>query len=377
MTPYLQEVSQYVKDHVLGKEKELDGGKELPMRAYDTFRQQGLGNWWLAPKYGGRGLNLEQSVDVVSELAYGDAGLSFAFMIPILSYYAVELYGSSTQRERFLAPMNGGAGWGATMASEKSAGSELMQITTKAERQGDSYVLSGEKYFSSNAELADFYVIYVKTVPDNSFKAFVVPKGTPGLRIVRRWPLIGLRSAGTYEIALDNVRLPADSILDGNGLRILEISLNTSRALIATTAVGIAKRARDLCIDYARNKKLGDATLLTNAVFAAKLGQMEAEIETMTLLCKTAAHEMDEILAGPNPGGVFFRKGILKSVIVAKMMCGQMGWKIVSTASEMFGGVGFTDDAVIGKLVRDMRYVSLIEAGDDVLRALMYSRYLV
>jgi alkylation response protein AidB-like acyl-CoA dehydrogenase len=93
--------------------------------------------------------------------------------------------------------------------------------------------------------------------------------------------------------------------------------------------------------------------------------------------CLTAAREYDTIAAGAHAGDEFMRIGTLKSALSAKMFCGQTGWQVVSTASEMFGGAGYTNELLVGKLLRDVRYVSIVEGGDDVLRDLVFSRYVV
>lgn len=103
--------------------------------------------------------------------------------------------------------------------------------------------------------------------------------------------------------------------------------------------------------------------LLLNPVFAAKLGQMEMQLEAMLSVCKTAGREYDRLLAGPDPAGELLKLGSLKSAVVAKMLCGQLGWNIASVGSEMFGGLGFTEESLIGKLLRDVRYVSLVKGG--------------
>jgi alkylation response protein AidB-like acyl-CoA dehydrogenase len=169
--------------------------------------------------------------------------------------------------------------------------------------------------------------------------------------------------------------VPADLVLPVHGLRALEASLNPSRVVMSACAIGAARRIRDLCLAYARQKPLRSATLLDYPVFAAKLGQMEMEIEAMTLVCKAAARELDERIATEEGRKGLLKGGTLKPAIVSKMLCGQLGYRIATEASTMFGGLGYTDESLIGKLVRDMRCVSIIEAGDDVLRELMFHRY--
>lgn len=375
-SPYIDQIRSFVKRYLLGHERALDTFTDIPLPMHRAFQQEGLSNWWLDRRYGGRGLSLEESVDVVAELAYGDAGAAFTFFVSILSSTAIHLFGSEELQDTWLLPMARTGGFAATVASEREPGSELWRITTVAEKRGAQYRLTGRKFFSTNSAFADFWIVYARTADDPvRFVALVVPKGAPGAKVVRRWPVIGLRSSGTYEVEFDNC--PADALLDGNGLRILEVSLNTTRILIATTAVGVARRVRDVCIEYAQNKSLKGGLLVDNAVFADKIGQMEAQIDTMLCLCKAAAREFDQIMRSADPGDAFLRRGMLKSALVAKMICGQLGWHVASVGSEMFGGLGYTDDALIGKLVRDMRYVSIIEAGDDVIREVIYTRYVL
>jgi alkylation response protein AidB-like acyl-CoA dehydrogenase len=366
----------FVQEHVLGREQALDVRGELPLACYEAFVAADLANWWLPRRLGGRGIRLEQSVDVVAELAYGDAGLAFAFFLPILGTTAIDLFGSDEQRQRYLAELSRSGAFCATMASEAVAGSELIRMTTEATPGDGGYRVTGEKFFSTNAELADFFVVYARlegTTP--AFGAFVVPRDAEGIQIVKRWPTIGVRAAGTYELSLDGC--PAAQPLTGNGLRILEVALNASRTLMAASAVGVGRRIRDTCLAYAATKEIKGTSLLENPVFIAKLGQMEADLQAMLSVCRTAAREFDEIIATQAAADRFMHVGTLRSVIVAKMLCGQLGWKIASMGSEMLGGLGYTDESLMGKLVRDMRYVSIVEAGDDVLRELMFSRHVL
>jgi alkylation response protein AidB-like acyl-CoA dehydrogenase len=166
-------------------------------------------------------------------------------------------------------------------------------------------------------------------------------------------------------------------VLNGPGLRILEVALNASRILIASTAVGISRRVRDMCMEYAKRKRLGDKPLTSNAVFAAKLGQMELDIDAMRHVCLGAAREFDALMSRDDAGDEFLRRGTLKSALTAKSFCGRTGWSIASLGSEMFGGLGYTREMSIDKLLRDVRHVSIIEGGDDVLRDLVFNRYVV
>jgi alkylation response protein AidB-like acyl-CoA dehydrogenase len=374
---HLRALQGFVRRELTGKDAYLDSLAEAPLPLYERFAGTGLSGWWLPEEYGGLGLGLEESVRIVSELAYADAGVAFTLFIPVLTTSMVQWYGGEELRKEHLGGLSAG-GFAATLGSEHAAGSELARIGTTARREGDMIVLDGQKAFSTNTGFAKFLVVIARAEDDPSgYLAVLVPGDAPGVTVDKRWDVIGLRSSATYQVSLSGVRVPAGNVLRGNGLRLLEIGLNASRVLIATTALGIARRIRDVCMDYGKSKSVKGAPLSANAVFAGRLGQFEMQIEVMTNQCLAAARAYDAIAARPDAGEEFMRVGTLKSALTTKMFCGQTGWQIASTASEMFGGLGYTHEAVIGKLLRDMRYVSIVEGGDDVLRDLVFSRYVV
>lgn len=373
----LKAVRQFVRNE-LGTTEDLDTIHDKPLEVYQRFRDTGMGNWWLPEEVGGKGLTLEDSVEIVNEIAYGDAGVAFTLFISILGTTMVQLYGSEELKRRYLEPMAKAGTFCATLGSERNAGSELDKIETHVRSDGQDLVISGEKYFSTNTDFAGFLVVVARSADDpDDYMAVLVPRETPGIEIVKRWDVNGLRASHTYQVSLDGVRVPSSNRLAGSGLRLLEIGLNTSRILIATTALGISRRIRDDCMVYARTKPFRDGTLLQSPVFAQRLGQMEVQIDVMKSHLLRSAREFDAMMAGPDAAAAFIRTGTLKSALTAKMFCGQAGWAIAGVGSEMFGGLGYTSDARIGKLLRDMRYVSVVEGGDDVLRELVFGRYVV
>jgi alkylation response protein AidB-like acyl-CoA dehydrogenase len=378
MSSLSQKMRAYVESNVVGRERALDTLAENPAAIYSSFVDLGVANWWIPKDLGGRGVCLEASVELVDELSYGDAGLAFAYFISILSSTMIDLFGTQPQKEKYLRRMAEDGRFAATIASERAAGSELLKTECTAIRVGDSYRINGTKFFSTNVEFADHVALFVRTPDeDPDFKFLLVERNTPGLRVVKRWPTIGLRAAATYEVSLDDCLVSADAALAPNGLRVLEAAMNPSRTLIASCAIGIARRLRDLCLAYAKQKRFRDEHLISSPVFAAKLGQMEMQIDAMRSVCVAAAREYDEIRRSAGAAEKLLGLGMLKSVAVAKLFCGQCGWQIASTASEMFGGLGYTEESLVGKLVRDMRYVSIIEGGEDVMRELLYFRHVL
>jgi alkylation response protein AidB-like acyl-CoA dehydrogenase len=374
----LERTRKFVDTEVLPETEWLDSRPDVPTALTERWHEAGLANWWLPEEYGGTGATLATGVDVVSELSYGDAGFAFGAFLSILGTTLLHLYGDRGLAREHLTHLAGSGGCCAILISEREAGSELHRTATTITADGDHLVLDGEKYFSTNTDAAEFLIVAGRSADDPSgYSLVLVPRDTPGLEITKRWDMIGLRGSGTYEVTLRGVRVPAVNRLSGNGLRDLEAGLNASRILIAATAVGTSRRVRDVCIAYAATKKVKGAPLVDNDVFAAKLGQMEAQIDVMRNQCLAAAARFDELMGAHGAAESLYRAGALRSALAAKMHCGQSGWQVATTGSEMFGGLGFTHDHVIGKLVRDLRYVGLVEGGDDVVRDLLFSRFVL
>lgn len=338
----------------------------------------GLRDWWLPPALGGR--TLAEAVDIVDELAYGDAGFAFSRLVSVIGAIATWLYGEPGLAELLPGLAERGGAF-ATVASERVAGSELDRMATVVVHEADTVVLTGEKLFSTNAAEAEYLLVaarYEGAGPDDPpYVLVVVPAGTAGLTVGQRWGTSGLTTSPVYPVSLADCRVPAGNVLHGHGLRLLEVCLNPSRVLIAATAIGMARRIRDVCLEHAATRTVAGAPLTAHPLFGDKLAQIEIDVLAMRALCRSAAAEYDAIMAGPDPAAAFALRGALKSAVAAKVFCGRAGWAAASVASELFGGLGYTDAVPIGRLLHDMRYVSLVEGGEDVLRELIYRRHVV
>jgi alkylation response protein AidB-like acyl-CoA dehydrogenase len=343
---------------------------------WQEFQAAGLANWWLPTGLGGPGISLHRSVELVARLAYLDPGFAFTSFLSILAARMLELYGNPGPAGELLSQMSADGSFCAALGSETAAGSELANTRTTFRRVGGRIVINGEKAFSTNLGFAGFCLVLARNEDDaRDFSMITVPRGTAGFEVGQRWQMSGLQGTGTYPAGFVNCSVPADHELNGNGMRILEVGLNASRILMSSISIGIARRVRDISMDYAGSKQLGERPLQQNAVFAARMGQLESELESLKSVCLRAATDYDQVYFGPDPARSFYRYGVIKSAIMAKMHCGRTGWKIVSDASEGFGGLGYTEHHPIQRLMRDMRHISIVEGGDDVLRQLTYGRY--
>lgn len=372
-------VRAFAQAELTSKEAYFDSLPEAPTVESVRLHEAGLANWWIPAAYGGPGVSLEDGVDVVSELAYGDGGFALGSIPTIIGTTVLQLCGDESLARPYLEGLARDGGFHAILAAEQDAGSELVRTSATYVQAGEEVVVSGDKYFSTNAATAAVLFALARSGgEDGGISVVVLPRDTPGIEIVKRWDMVGVRGSATYQVRLRDCAVPARHRLRGNGVRNLEIGLNASRILIAATAVGMARKVRDLAMEYAAVKHVKGAPLADNAVFAAKLGQIEMLVDVMRNQCRAAAAEFDRAMAAARSGDTtLYRVGTLRSALAAKMYCGQAGWQVATIGSEMFGGLGYTHDHPIGKLVRDLRHVGLVEGGDDVIRDLLYARYVV
>lgn len=357
----------------------LDMASDHPLAETVAFNDAGLNYWWLPEDMGGRGLDMTESLEIVSGMSYYDAGFTFGTFLSILGSTMIEKFGPEQTRGELLNRLVKSRRPCSVLASEDSAGSDLTKISTIFRVEGDALVLNGDKSFSTNADQAELLVVLARNQDDpTDYRIVVIPRDTPGITMVGRWNMLGVRGSATYQVGLTDVPAPSRYVLNGNGVRVLEVGLNLSRTLIAACGIGIARRVRDLSLQYAATKLVSGQPLKSNAVFAEKLGQMEADIEIMRNQCRTASREILESLQtmGADPvRSSLFRIGTLRSVLVAKLACGQLAWRVVSVGSEMFGGAGYQQMHPMNKLLRDARYIGIVEGGEDVTRGLIYGRF--
>jgi alkylation response protein AidB-like acyl-CoA dehydrogenase len=214
-------------------------------------------------EYGGQGADIPTAVAAMEGLGYGcpDTGLIFALNASLWTItMPILLFGNEAQKKRYLPPLCDGRSFGANGASEPAAGSDIFSMTTRAERQGDGWVLNGRKVWITGGPIADIYLCFATTDPSRGvlgITAFLIPRNTPGFHVVREIPKLGMRTAPMGELVFENCVLPAESLLgrEGRGSRIFNAALEWERGAILASVVGTMRRQLDRCIQHARTRK--------------------------------------------------------------------------------------------------------------------------
>ena len=303
-----------------------------------------------------------RSLSIAREtLAYHGALADFAFAMQGLGSGAISLFGTVEQKLQWLPRVASGEAIAAFAMTEPASGSDAANIATSAMRVGNEWVLMGEKTLISNGGIAEFYVTFARTGEgegSRGLSAFIVPaelvEVAERIDVISPHPLARLK--------YDKVRIPADAIIGepGEGFRIGMETLNLFRVTVGAAALGFARRALDEALAFAKERRLGSATLADNAVTQAKLADMALANDASALLVYRAAWQQDV-------GGVDNRR----AAAMAKLHATEAGSRVIDAAVQMHGGAGVTRGAKVEELYRDIRALRIYEGASEVQRQII------
>jgi acyl-CoA dehydrogenase len=294
-------------------------------------------------------------------LAYHSGLADFAFAMQGLGSGAISLFGTVEQKREWLPRVAAGEAIAAFAMTEPECGSDAANMTTSAMRDGNEWVLVGEKTYISNGGIADFYVAFARTGEGEGARglsAFIVPADAvtvaERIQVIAPHPLARLK--------YDNVRIPADSIIGepGEGFRIGMETLNLFRVTVGAAALGFARRALDEALSFASNRRLGSGTLAENAVTQAKLADMALAVDASALLTYRAAWQQDV-------GSVDNRR----AAAMAKLQATESAQTVIDVAVQMHGGAGVTKGVKVEELYRDIRALRIYEGASEVQRQII------
>lgn len=296
-------------------------------------------------------------------LAYHSALADFAFAMQGLGSGAISLFGTVEQKRQWLPKVASGEIIAAFAMTEPECGSDAANLQTSAMRDGDQWVIVGEKSYISNGGIADFYLTFARTGEaegSRGLSAFIVPADSGGLAIESRIEVVAPHPLA--RIRYDNVRIPADSIVGeaGEGFRIGMETLNLFRVTVGAAALGMARRALDEALSWAKERRLGSGTLADNSVTQAKLADMALAVDASALLVYRAGWQQDE-------GGVDNRR----AAAMAKLHATESAQAVIDSAVQMHGGAGVTRGVKVESLYRDIRALRIYEGASEVQRQII------
>jgi butyryl-CoA dehydrogenase len=346
---------------------------EFPMDLYKKMAAKGFMAFPVADQYGGLGRSKIDYATLIEEIAWFDASTSIIMAVTNLASYPIEKFGSEEQKRKYLPKMCSGEWIGAFALTEPDAGSDAGNQQTTVVEQGDNYVINGEKIFISSGNVADVTVVIGK-IPKEGEKdlisAFIVEgkpnKGNGFSSEILKYKM-GLRASTTARLKFKNVKIPKSNILGepGKGFRIALTTLDGARTGVASQAVGIAQRAFDESIKYAKTRKQFGAPIAKLQAIQWMIADMSTRLEAARLLTYKVAMMEDK--------GERFSKEASQ----AKLFASETARFCVDRAMQIHGGYGFIGEfSDIEKLYRDQRITEIYEGTSEVQRLVIAASYL-
>ena len=308
-----------------------------------------------------------RSLCIVREaLAYHSPLADLAFVMQGLGTYAVSLAAPEHVRDFWLERARAGKAIAAFALTEPEAGSDVSSIQTAARREGDSYIITGRKCFISNAGLADFYTVFARTGTRADgraeLSAFIVGARMPGFRVAARTELVAPHPIG--ELEFDGVRVPAEDRVgaEGQGFRLAMQTMDMFRASVGAAACGMARRALDEAVAYAKARRQFGVTLAMHQLIQEKLAVMQTELDAARLLVYRAAHLKD---SGASPAQ------LTRSASEAKLYATEAAQRVVDEAVQIHGGYGLVRGNTVERLYRDVRALRIYEGTSEIQKLII------
>jgi acyl-CoA dehydrogenase len=341
-----------------------DRTAEFPWPIFNRAHDVGLINLSVPEQYGGPGLTVLNECLINEELSWGCPGISGVLGMNGLAAIPVIIAGTEAQRRKYLNLLTSDRQIAAYAVTEPGAGSDVAAIQSTAKKCGNDYVINGTKNFISNGSYANFYVVFAYTDKEKGHKgvsAFIVDRDTEGIIVSKKEDKMGQRASDCAQIVFDDVKVPQDSMLgcEGSAFKIAMKVFDRSRPVVATTAVGVARRAMEHAIDYARQRKAFGKQLGQHQAIAFKIADMAMEIAAARHLSWHAAWLADN--GSRNT----------REAAYAKAFAADACMKITCEAVQIFGGYGYMRDYPVEKLMRDAKGAQIYEGTSEIQRMII------
>ena len=366
-TDLIELTRSIVARELRGRADEAERTATFPREVFRTLGRAGLLGLPYPEEYGGGGQPYEVYLQVLEEIAAAWAAVGVGTSVHALSCFGLFSAGTEEQRRAWLPEMLGGELLGAYCLSEAHAGSDPAAMRTRAVRDGDEYVISGAKAWTTHGGQADFYKVMARTSDDGAhgISCFLVPADAAGLRADVPETKMGLMSSTTATMLFEAVRVPAERRLgqEGQGLPIALAGLDAGRLGIAAVATGLAQAALDAALAYAQERETFGRTIIDHQGLAFVLADMAAAVESARATYLHAARLKD--------AGRPYRR----QASIAKLICTDNAMRVTTDAVQVLGGAGYTRDFPLERYMREAKVMQIFE-GTNQIQRLVISRAL-
>lgn len=360
-------VRQFAEQHIQPHISDMEETEQFPFEIVQKMGQMGLMGIPIPAESGGSGADFISYIIALEEISRVSAAVGVILAVhtsvatmPILNY------GTKEQKQHYLSDLCGGKKLGAFALTEPQAGSDASKIQTRAVRENDKYIITGNKVFITNAEAADVYIVFAVTDPakgTRGISSFIIDKGTSGFTFGKKEKKMGLNGSSTGELIFDQVEVSASQLLgeEGQGYEIALKHLAGGRIGIGAQALGIAQSALDHCLQYVKQRKQFGRALADQQAIQFKLADMATMVEAARLMIYRAAFCKQ---AG---------SACRKEASMAKLYASDTAMKVTTEAVQIFGGNGYIRDYPIERFFRDAKVTQIYEGTNEIQRVVIAS----
>ena len=361
-------VRSFAQEQLWPHAAQWDKEHAFPEAAHKGLAELGAYGICVPEEYGGAGLDYVTLALVLEEIAAGDGGTSTPISVTNCPYNAILMrYGTEAQKQKWLAPAARGEMLGAFALTEPHVGSDASSLRTTAVKDGDEYVLNGVKQFitsGKNGHVAVVIAVTDKAAGKRGMSAFIVPThrlGNSGWVVARNEDKLGQHSSDTAQINLEDCRVPAENLIgeEGEGYKIALSALEGGRIGIGAQAVGMARSALDVAIQYAKEREAFGAAIINHQAVSFRLADCATRLEAARQLIWHAAALRD---AG---------RPCLKEAAMAKLFATETAEAVCSAAIQTLGGYGYVSDFPVERIYRDVRVCQIYEGTSDVQKIII------
>jgi alkylation response protein AidB-like acyl-CoA dehydrogenase len=348
------------------KALEFDRNETFDLNIWRKACELGFVGVFIDEAYEGAGLGFFEHCLIMEEFWAVDAGMGNAVILGAFGSEHICNFGTEEQKKKYLPPLVKGEAIMGMAITEPDAGSDVTRAATTAVRDGNEYVINGNKMFITNGDIADYLVVFCNTDPDNPDRHkrhtfFIVETDTPGYEANKLHGKLGIRANDTAEISFADVRVPASNMVgrEGNGFKELMAFFNVTRLQVCAMAVGIARAALEESISYIKKREQFDVPLASFQINQFKVAEMATKIRAARHLYYEATWLADQ---GKIDHGL---------VAMAKWFSGEVAVRCADEALQMHGGYGYMDEYKVQRIYRDAKIVEIYEGTKEIEKTIV------
>jgi alkylation response protein AidB-like acyl-CoA dehydrogenase len=354
-------VREFAENELAPIAREYDEEEKFPRVQLDGLAEMGLLGMIIPEEYGGTGFDSVSYSLALEEIAKADASVAVIVSVTnSVCCYPILCFGTEEQKQKFLVPLASGEQLGAFCLTEPHAGSDAKNLKTKADRDGDDFIINGTKSWVTNGGESEIHIVMAVTGENDGKKevtAFIVEKERDGLTVSSVEHKLGQRASKTVELNFEDVRIPSSNMLGelGQGMKVAFNSLDNGRIGIGSLSVGIAQAAFEEATEYSKDRVAFGKPISGHQAIQFKLADMATEIEAARLMTQRAAASKD---SGDKKTGVY--------ASMAKLYASEMANRVCAEAIQIHGGNGYSRHYNVEKYYRDARITTIYEGTSEI-----------